>query len=272
MRWATNRADATIVLLLVLAQLLLNGCARRPWTTIVEGPQQTEINQAFATFTASQKHCLAGWDSDITLKWKSTLRTFSINAYCQALEPSHIKFVVFNPLGQPIKIISINGDTYQLIDALAKTSVTGNLYSWAMDNDLPGSLIERPWLAWLQGRTSAANDQIVEIRLDGKERGAWLSVMASPTSRISEYLLFDPENLRILERIILDDRGKRLAIIEYPRWQQIDGCLFPEEIAVGELPLGAQAWLGYTDTRWVNLTPADFSLEIPSGFRKVVVP
>ena len=114
--------------------------------------------------------------------------------------------------------------TYQLIDALAKTSVTGNLYSWAMDNDLPGSLIERPWLAWLQGRTSAANDRIVEIRLDGKDRGAWLSVMASPTARISEYLLFDPENLRILERIILDDRGKRLAIIEYPRWQQIDGC------------------------------------------------
>ena len=272
MRWATNKAGTTIIFLLVFAQLLLSSCARRPWTTVVEGPQQKEIDQAFANFISAQSHCLAGWDSDITIKWKSTLQTFSVNAYCQALEPSHLKLVVFNPLGQPIKIISINGETYLLIDALAKTSVTGNLHSWAIDNSIPDSLIERPWLEWLQGRSSASNDQIVEIRLDGQNRGAWLSVATDPNPRVSEYLLFDPENLRILERIILDDRGKKLAVIEYQRWQQVDGCPFPEEIAIGELPLGAKAWLGYTDTRWVNLTPADFSLEIPPGFRTVVVP
>lgn len=269
---AIYRAATPSILLLFLAQFLLISCARPPWTSVIEGPPKKVLDQAFSDFISSQDRCLSSWDSELTIKWHSTLQTFSVNAYCQALKPSYLKFVVSNPLGQPLKIISVNDQTYQVIDASEKTSVAGNLRSWAKDNDIPTSLVERPWLAWLQGHASATTSQIIEMRLDGQNRGAWLSMAVPGSERISEYLLFDGESQKIVERVILDDLGKKIAVIEYRHWQLIDKCPFPEEITIGELPLGTQAWLGFTETRWRKLAPADFSLDIPPGFQTVVLP
>lgn len=259
-------------LLLLLPLLMLVTCARVPWNEIIEGEQKSALEQSFLNFTASQIRCPASWDAEVDISWTSAVQNYAFSAYCRVLGPSYLKFIVSNPLGQPLKIIATNGSTYQAIDAVEQSIVTGSIHSWAGRHDLPLSLVNGAWLDWLKGRSSATGERLGEMRLDVQGRGAWLSIVGTENGEIEEYTLFDGERERIIERILVDDRQQPFATLEYLQWQEIDQCLYPVVLSISGLPLGARAELNFSEIRQNDFLPADFNLDFPRGFSRTWLP
>ncbi|MEJ2135909.1 MAG: hypothetical protein P8X86_11760 [Desulfofustis sp.] len=160
----------------------------------------------------------------------------------------------------------------EAIDTVQRSTVTGSVRSWAVRHDLPLNLVHGSWLDWLGGRSSAAAEQIGEIRLDSEHRGAWFNIHVADTETLEEYILFNRENGKIVERILIDEHGQVFATLEYLEWQEVDGCLYPVTLVIGELPLGGRAELRFSDIRQSSFEPADFNIYSPRGFSRTWLP
>ncbi len=270
MPYKKNKLPAGIILLVPF--LFLTNCARVPWTSLIEGDQKSAIEQTYLNSVEKTKRCSSSWDGEVTVSWDSAVQTYSFSAYCQVLEPSYIKLIVSNPLGQPLKLISTNGTDYQAIDAHKRSSVGGSLRAWAIRNEIPLTLTKMPWLDWLQGRANPDNNQILEIREDAQNRGVWLGVAETDMARIQEHVLFDIDTSLIFQRLIVDEQNKPLATITYGEWQQFDGCRYPAQISFTGLPYGSSAELIFSDVKSVTLTRDSFNLKIPPGFTRKLLP
>jgi hypothetical protein len=253
-------------LFLLLIFLTLSNCAKKPWTSLLEGEQKSGVEASFHNFTTSQDVCRSSWDAEVEIRWTSSVRNFSFSAYSRMLEPAYLTFIASNPLGQPLRVIATNGKTYRDIDTVERSVISGSLRSWAVRYDIPLNLVKGAWLDWIGGRSSATVGQISEIRLDSKNRGAWLSLAGADSEIIEEHILFDWENGKILERILLDENDRVFATLAYPEWQEIDQCLYPVALSIDGLPLGGQVELRFTEIRQSEFEPADFNIDIPRGF------
>jgi len=273
MRWADSRISVCLLLIVVVVGTILNGCARHPWTETVEGERKAAIQAAFLDSISERSRCGPGSDSELALTWETPTRTYSFEAYCQLLEPTYLKLAVSSPLGLPLLVIATNGQSYQLLDAVRKTSTSGDLGSWAAQNNIDPTLVNRPWVIWLTGRSTATASDIAEIRLDERNRGAWLKIMREGEEGLAdEYILFDAESGTITERMILDDLGRRRGLISYERWQQNSACPRPVEISITGLPYNISAGLLFDNIEPANLAPDSFILAVPASFKKEVRP
>jgi len=300
-------APTALVLLCVAA---LGGCARVPWTDLVEDGRRDTIESAYRDFAASQSRCTSGWDADAVVDWQSSLADYSFSAYLQALPPAYFKLVVANPLGQPLRILATDGGSYRSIDVMSRSSVYGSTRSWALRYDLPYTVVKRSWPDWLQGRPDGGRQRIItEVRQDGSDRGVWLTVADAelepdaergeiveqdivvlpaaapmqdsavdaenepePDYPVYEYLLVDGETGIVKQQIVVDEQEKPQATISYNSWQQIDTCLYPEEIVIDDLPYNATIGLRFSTIRQTTLTPEDFTIRIPPGFSRTMMP
>lgn len=292
----------------LLCCLILNGCAVTPWTVPVEDDNRQSIETTYRKFAESQNRCLSGWDADIVVDWKSSVNDFTFPAYLQALPPSFFKLVVSNPLGQPLKLLSTDGKDYQYIDVLNRSSIGGSTRSWVVRYDLPYTIVNRSWPDWLQGRPDGGEQRLItEIRQDGENRGAWLTIAdkeyqtAADTGIVENdlapegpmqaniedeqepdesatdypvyaYLLVDTKTGVVKEQIIVDKLQKRKATIIYNQWHQIDTCLYPLAIEITDLPYGGHIQLKFSEIRQADLYPTDFSITVPPGFARTLMP
>ena len=275
MRSATVRSQnpaASGLLLPVLILLTLCSCAKTPWTSLLEGEPKKAVETSYMDFVASQEVCHSSWDAEVDIRWTSSVRNFSFSGYCQVLEPAYLKFIVPNPLGQPIRIIVTDGTIFKDIDPVKRAVVSGDMRSWAIRHELPLSLVNGTWLDWIGGRSSTPIQQIAEIRLDSENRGAWLSIASTDSEAIQEYILFNWEQGKITERILLDDSDRIFATLAYVEWQDSDQCLFPVALSIGGLPFGGKIDLRFTEIRQSEFEPADFNVDIPRGFHSTWLP
>lgn len=272
MHCKSNKLTAGTFFLLLVPLLLLTSCARSPMTTLIEGDPRNAIEQAYANAAEKSRRCESGRDAEMTVNWTSTTESFAFTGYCQTLEPSYLKLVVSNPLGQPLKLIATDGNSFQLIDAVQRSSLSGSLRSWVIRNKIPLTLSKRSWLAWLLGRPSAAEAEIIEVRNDAQNRGFWLSIGSADNFQVQEHILFAVDRSVILERIIIDDQGSTAATIAYSDWQSNDTCPFPSEISVTGFAFGTAADVAFSDVRSAELTPDSFNLKIPQGFSRTLLP
>jgi outer membrane biogenesis lipoprotein LolB len=270
MRWPDNRIRACTALILLVATIFFTGCAQRPWTKTIEGEAKEAVEAAFLASVSAWSRCGPGSESKLAVTWRSPSQTYSFEAYCQLLEPSYLKLALTSPLGLPLMVVATNSQTYQVLDASKQTSITGNLSSWAAQNNIPSALIESPWISWLTGRTAVTPSQIAEVRLDQRHRGAWLKIIRDKEERLSkEFILYDSESDRVIRRIIMDDFGRVGGIISYDRWQQSGDCPRPAEIAITGLPYNASAKLLFFTIEQASLAPGDFNLAVPASFQKI---
>lgn len=274
MRCSPSRRPACIVAALLLVVFSLSGCARppSPWTESLDEDQRRLAEQRFIASASSRADCGPAWDADLSVTWSAPVRSVSFSAYCQVLAPSYLKIIASDPLGLPLLAVATNGTTYQQLDVTKKTSIYGSLRSWAVSNDLPLQLVKN-WPDWLQGMPTIAPSRITEVRLDGQQRGVWLSISREGNEAVTEeYILFDQAEARILERMIVDALGEVRGVISYRQWQRTNGCLRPVHISISGLPYGAAAELIFSDIRETELTPEDFKLTIPPSFQKILMP
>jgi hypothetical protein len=261
------------LLLPLLVVLTLSGCATTtPWTSLLEGEQKNAVETAFMEFAVAQERCRPSWDAEVEIGWSSSVRNLSTSAYCRMLEPAYLKFIVSNPLGQPLRVIATNGTTYRDLNTVGRTIVGGGLRSWAVRHDLPLNLVKGTWLDWIGGRSSAAVAQIDDIRLDSQNRGAWLSIAGADSEVIKEHILFDWENHKIIERILLDEQNRPFATLAYLEWQEIDQCLYPVVTSIDGLPMGGQLSLSFSDIRQSEFVPSDFNVDVPREYLKTWLP
>lgn len=275
MRSGTVRSQKSAALGLLFSLLILitlNGCAKTPWTSLLDGGAKRAVETSYMNLIASQGVCRPSWDAEAEIRWTSSVRNFSFSGYSQMLEPSYLKFIASNPLGQPVRVIVTNGTIYRDIDTVERAIVSGNLRSWALRHDLPPNLVNGAWLDWIGGRSSAPIEQIAEIRLDSENRGAWLSIASVDSEAIQEYILFDWENGKITERILLDESDRIFTTLAYLEWQELDQCLYPVFLSIDGLPLGGKVDLRFTDIRQSEFGPTDFNVDIPRGFQKTWLP
>ena len=271
MRSATVRSKnpaALGLIIPVVILLTLCSCAKTPWTSLVEGESRNVVLNSYMNFLASQDGCQSSWDAEVDIRWTSSVRNFSFSGYGQVMEPAYLKFIVPNPLGQPIRIIVTNGVIYRDIDTVKKTIVSGEIRSWALRHELPLSLVNATWLDWIGGRSSAPVEQIAEIRLDSENRGTWLSISSTDPEAAKEHILLNWEHGTIIERILLDDSDRKYASLTYSEWQELDQCLYPVVLSIEGLPLGGKVDLRFTEIRQTEFKPADFNVDIPGGFQK----
>ena len=287
MRFGTSEFRSALTILLFV--LLLGGCAPTPWTTLIEDERRQSIEDAYRHFAHSQNQCMSGWDADIIVTWKSSLKEYSVSAYLQALPPSYFKLVIVNPLGQPLKLLSTDGSDYLYIDVVDRSSISGSIRSWAIRYDLPYALVRRSWPDWLQGRPGGDKQRLItEIRQDNDARGVWITIAESedqvaeenlgsePDPDISypvyEYVLVDPETGVVKEQIVIDERQKPQATIVYNQWRQIRSCLYPIDMEFTGLPYSTDIHLQFSETQQTELTPNDFLITVPPGFSRTMMP
>ncbi len=270
MRCPGNTYLADTALTVLIVGILLSGCARRPWTEPLEGERREAVETAFRTALSAWDRCLPGSDSELAVSWKAPTQTYAFTAYCQLLEPSYLKLTVTSPLGLPLMIIATDAQTYQFLDASKKRSITGNLGSWAAHHNIPPALMNGPWISWLTGRAALTPSQIADIRLDERNRGAWLKITGNKREQLpEEFILFNSETDRITKRMLMDDVGRVRSVISYGRWQQLGDCPRPTEITITGLPYNASAELLFSDIEQTRLAPADFILAVPPSFQKM---
>lgn len=272
MRWPGNTILGCTALALLAAGIFLNGCARRPWTEIIDGARKEAVETAFLASLSARDRCGPGSVSDLAVTWKSPVQSHFFAASCQLLEPAYLKLAVTSPLGLPLLVITTDSQTFQLLDAAQKKSVTGSLSSWAKQNNIPPALTNSPWVSWLAGRAAATPSQIADVRLDGRNRGAWLRIVRDEDGqRSEEFILFDSRTERITERIIMDGAGRKRAVISYDRWQQSGDCPRPAEISITGLPYNGSAELLFSNIEPASLAPDNFSLPVPASFQKITM-
>lgn len=273
--WFRCRLRLSLLNLIILAllPLLPVGCAKPPWGNIIEGDPAIEIEQAYEQIISSQQDCPPSWDAEIMVNWSSALSEQSFSGYIQVLLPAYFKLIVSNPLGQPLSVIAVTESRYHYLDAVNKASTIGNLRSFVVRNDLSLALLEDPWMDWLGGRIGGTGRTISQIRADMEARGVWLTIAEDhDNGRIFEHLLINQQKQRITERVIVDEQAVPVLTVTYGEWLDFAGCLQPMQVAITGLAYGTHGELRFSEPARAELTPAQFTLPIPPGYSRTLLP
>ncbi|MBU1139686.1 MAG: hypothetical protein KKD01_18845 [Proteobacteria bacterium] len=271
-----ERRGASLLLAAVLLILFLGGCARQHWNERLEEEEAAEVAKIVHLMQEESRTCSSSIDATALIFWKSPLEESAIEGYLQLLSPSFFKFVINNPLGQPLYAISSNGETFQSLHIAQQKHIRGNIRALALRNDIPPSLVGGNWFAYLSGRLPELSVEIEEINRDTSSQTIWvhLSNLTSSGEAEKVYLHLAPAKKQVLGYLVLDQEGKTLAEISYQEQkEESDLCTPRKNITVTSLPWGAELRVELKDIRTdTQFQEDDFTLPVPPGYTTQLQP
>ena len=276
MRHSKNSWDRNhnFSILLILICLTCFGCAQQPWTNPLD-EQQTENTIDFLRLLSSRtESCPNGIDGDITLSYHNPFDRQSVNGYFQILSPSFIKLIVSNPFGQPVFMITSDQSTFQLINTLQRKYITGNVHSFGLLHDIPPALLGGDWKNWIRGTIHVDPSTIIEIREDRENRGIWVSMQRKGNKYLQKiHLLIEPDEGKLLSRIIEGEKGEVFTKITYDNWAAVGNCRQPHLIEVTGLEYNSELMIALSNVL-VNddLDKDDFRFTAPASYVKQILP
>ncbi len=107
--WERQKGLGPLPLMLLLLMFLLAGCAGKPWTTQVTDQEGLHVRQIFEEIQERDASCFCCLDAKVSFFWDGPGEDRSISGFLQLMLPSSVKFVVTNPLGQPLYAIVSDG-------------------------------------------------------------------------------------------------------------------------------------------------------------------
>lgn len=271
-----NPEKTRLCLISVLLCFLLSGCAGQRWSGPLPEEEQGGIPQLIAAIQKVEKECPDSLDADALIFWKSPLDDWGVEGYMQLLSPSFIKFIVSNPLGQPVYAFASNGDGYQILLPRQYRHIRGNIRSLAIRKELPQILVLGDWFSYLTGKLPTASFEVVEINRDAKDTSIWLHIVSAGSGREpgSVWVHLDREQKTVLGYLFLDSNQETVAEIVYGNQQdRNDSCSSENEIKITELPWGAELTIQLKDiSHSSQFSKKDFSLPVPPSYNTQLHP
>ncbi|SHO51058.1 hypothetical protein [Desulfopila aestuarii] len=265
------------LLLTVLALISLSaGCARKPWGEPIAGSRYSatiEMLEEMRKDEALRSSCI---DADVNIFLTSTVKNRAVSGYVQLMQPSSVKFVTSNPLGQPLVAFVSDGHTVQFVNTIDGYFTDGTLPSFAKAFDIPKVAYTSDWGTWLTARLPRANT-VTEIREDEENRGIWIGVAdqdvkneAETSGLAREHVLIDPKNRIVLERAFTNTNGSIDARVSYtnllPETQDATP-LQPGKITISGLDYSGKLVLELSALQAIEgCRKSNFQLKRPPGY------
>jgi len=269
-----NNCIFTFSLLLFL--LISGGCARVPWTTPLEGEQTEDIVRFIESGSLRPELCPQSIDGDVSLVYRNIFGEKNISGYFQITAPSFLKFIISNPLGQPVILLTSDQKTFQLINTLKRKYISGSVYSYGLLNDIPSIVLKGDWQEWLRGTVSIDTSSITDIRGDKDDRGTWVTAEGDEgrdDSFVRTHLLIEPEENILLERIIEKKGWRGLVKIAYSDWVTAGMCRQPTAITITGLKYQTEIAIKLSEVRPVEKTEgSDRLLTAPANYPQQIIP
>lgn len=246
----------------------LAGCAGKPWTTPATDLETITVTQTFEEMQERDASCFCCMDAKAGLFWDGPGEDRAVNGFLHLMLPSSVKFVVTNPLGQPIYAMVTDGVEFQSVNTTLKQSVTGEISALMMQYDIPPSLLSANWGYWLMGRLHEQGAMIDAVRQDESGRGVWITMRYPGEGALAEsHLLIEPAGKKLLARVLVDQEGKNIAAIAYEHGAAQDDCMVADKITITDLPYGSRLSIELTGILTDRVfTPANFRLKIPANY------
>ncbi len=238
------------------------------------------MEQIFYQMQNRDNHCDCCIETDIIITLSTLMEKKAIAGFLQTMEPSSVKFVTTNPLGQPLFALVTKDRTFQSVNIPHYLYQKGRLDSFLLYNGVPLSLFSNNWLINLTGQLPQGNVEILEIRKDRKERGVWFNIRFDDgKKKVMNHLLIDIEQQRLLARMIntekhgFDDDEETAAIIYYEDWKSDTTCPIPTTLQISEFAFGSEITLQLSNiSSATKLNENDFTINSPPGFTHQILP
>jgi hypothetical protein len=258
------------VLPLLISALV--GCAGKPWTTPVTDLEMIAVTRTFGEMRERDASCFCCVDAKASLFWDGPGEDRSVSGFLQLMLPSSVKFVVTNPLGQPLYAMVTDGVEFQSINTTLKQAVTGELSALMLQYDIPQSLLSADWGYWLTGRLHEQGATMKAISRDESGRGVWITMRYPGEGALAEsHLLIEPDGKRLLSRVLVDQEGETMATIAYEHGGGQDDCMVADKITITDLPYGSKLNIDLTGILTDRVfTPANFRLKVPVNYEVLV--
>ncbi len=277
-----------LIIVLLLATILIQGCARPLLQTFPASSQETDmVYGAFARFQQTTEMscgcCLdAEADAELVVSGWFSEHTGKLSGYLQAMEPGYIKFVTLNPLGQPLLIFVTDGRMFKSLNVYAEKAYTGSVDSETYRKFAPEGFVPEFSYYWLTGRLEPGDLQVRDI-MRSKDKGLfWLQAPYQGSPAIESMILFDPTELVVLRHVLRDDRGAHLLDILYGDYLEPEGagnkdtkfmeCRIPARITVSsgknteKIAIELHSFLPDA-----HISTTDFRISIPDNFEVLPV-
>lgn len=280
-----------LTFLFLLFSPLFTGCAAKIIETIPVSPQEeTAVLTAFQDMLSNQANCGCCLDAEAEVaisisNWLGE-RSGTMTGFLQAMQPSYIKFVGVNPLGQPLFVFTTDGFVFQNLQVPKGKVYEGLVQSETFNNYVPAWFEPEYGFYWLTGRIKPGSFEIISIRRDQDMNGFWLQLQYAG-SPYRNLFLFDLQETVILRHVLIDSDEKPHTDIQYDDYLPLvddtgnsgqnktgepNTCRWPGTIRVvsphesGQINLDLHAFLPDS-----VFSSDDFTIDIPSGFKRVPV-
>jgi hypothetical protein len=258
--------------LVLLAPLIISGCAGKPWTAPLDGDRFTTASQLVDSLLQEQQACGLGLDGDLALFYADPLEKQALSGYLQFSIPGSYKFVVANPFGQTIVAIAGDQKWYQYVNVPQRKYLAGSMRAFGIRHSLPNEFLNGQWGEWLTGRNQRPSNTIASIHEDKDSRGLWISFRHGKLEPAGmSHLLLDPTSRLPLSLILENGSGKIIAKVTYGDWITLGECRQPQEIYINGLDYGTEIRLKLSN---VQLTSEgkQFSVPVPPGYTQQLLP
>jgi outer membrane lipoprotein-sorting protein len=259
-------------LLFPLVLLLVAGCAGKPWTTPVTDLEDQHIRRIFEEMQRRDSSCFASMDARVRVFWDGPGEARSISGFLQLMLPSSVRFVVTNPLEQPLYALVSNGHDFQSINTVSRQHTSGKISALIRQYGIPVPLVSDQWGYWLTGRLHEQGASIEAIRQDEAGRGVWLTMRyPGEEAPAHSHLLLQPETRRLLSRILVDGQGETIATLSYDHGTAQGDCPPVGRLTMSGLPYGSRLIVEFTEVLSDQLFSAStFRLKVPPGYEEKV--
>jgi hypothetical protein len=273
MIWKTDNILTPYIqraLLFMLAVFFLAGCARKPWTEPLAGTEADSVTQLVDSLVARDAGCGETLEGDLVIFYQNPFEKKALSGFLQFSMPSSYKFVITNPIGQPVLAIAGDQISFQAINTLQRNYLAGSLRSFGLRNDIPSHFLKSDWGAWLTGRNLLSSQMITNIRKDRDSRGVWLTFKNKDQTGV-HHLLLDTEKEVFPVRILEEENGRKVVEVTYNNWVSLEGCRQPLEIKITGLDYGTNIHITLSD---VSLDDGrkTYLLQPPPGYSRQFMP
>lgn len=272
-----TKTSVPLVIFSLVIVVSLTSCARKPWRESLQDSERLAVTKALNDIRegeTSRSNCV---DADLNIFFTSHLKNRAVSGYVQIMQPSYLKFIVSNPLGQPLFAFTTDGSQFNQLDTSQQQFLDGDLQAFARIYDTPAFVYNRSWGKWLTARLPES-ELITEIRFDSEERGSWVTIVDqnkintdNHQKTATEHLLIDSDNSRLLSRIFTTESGDIEAELTYSDWSP-ENRWQPGKITIEGLDYGSKIVLDFTDVSDLEYCrTADFQLRRPTGYQHIPV-